>query len=150
MPAFRAEDILLIKLFDKDLAAAFTGEMSQGNFDVIPDFVWGHPTEVILSVLTGHDFIRVPERLRLIEIGEMAGPTITLTGAALRSSGVEIYGSGGGGIIPPKVVLETMPKVWELAIAGKPQIDVVRVPLSDVEKAWQRNDLNGKRIMVIP
>jgi hypothetical protein len=30
----------------------------------------------------------------VIEIGEMAGPTIALPAAALRSSGIEIYGSG--------------------------------------------------------
>jgi NADPH2:quinone reductase len=135
---------------DQELSAAFAREAEKGNFDVILDFVWGHPTELLLKVLTGHDFNRVSLRNRLVEIGEMAGPTITLHAGALRSSGVEIYGSGGGGIIPPKVTFDTLPKIWELAVAGKLRIDVEPVPLSDIENAWQRQDLHGRRLVVIP
>ena len=135
---------------DKELEAAFALEAEKGNFDVILDFLWGHPTEILLRVLTGHDFYKVSSRVRLVEIGEMAAPTITLHAESLRSSGVEIYGSGGGGIVPPKAIFETLPKVWELAIGGKLRIDVERVPLSDVGNAWDRHDLPGKRIVVIP
>ncbi len=145
-----ADEIVALNLPDQELTAAFAREAEMGNFDVILDFLWGHPTEVLLKVLTGHDFNKVSQRVRLIEIGEMAGPTITLPAEALRSSGVEIYGSGGGGIVPPKAIFETLPKVWELAIAGKLRIDVERVPLSDIENAWLRQDLHGRRLVVIP
>lgn len=145
-----ADEIVALNLPDQELTAAFAREAEMGNFNVILDFLWGHPTEVLLKVLTGHDFNKVSQRVRLIEIGEMAGPTITLPAEALRSSGVEIYGSGGGGIVPPKAIFETLPKVWELAIAGKLRIDVERVPLSDIENAWLRQDLHGRRLVVIP
>jgi len=145
-----ADATISLNLPDHELSAAFAREAQKGNFDVILDFLWGHPTEVVLNVLTGHDFNRVSLRNRLVEIGEMAGPTIALHAESLRSSGVEIYGSGGGGIIPPKAIFETLPKVWELAIAGKLRIDVERVPLSDIENAWQRQDAHGRRIVVTP
>ncbi len=149
LPDLGADATISLSLPDEELTAAFAREAQKGNLDVILDFVWGHPTEVLLNVLTGHDFQRVSLRNRLVEIGEMAGPTITLRAEALRSSGVEIYGSGGG-IIPPATIFETLPKVWELAIAGKLKIDIETVPLSDIENAWQRQDLNGRRLVVIP
>jgi hypothetical protein len=73
---------------------------------------------VLLDALTGHDLKAESSRIRLIEIGEMAGPTLLLPAAALRSSGIEIYGSGGGGSIPPNAILETFPQLWALAAEG--------------------------------
>lgn len=145
-----ADATISLSLPDQQLAAAFGREAEKGNFNVVLDFVWGRPTEVLLSILTGHDLNRVSLRNRLVEIGAMAGPTITLPAAALRSSGVEIYGSGGGGIIPPRVIFDTLPKVWELAVAGKLRIDVETVPLYDIENAWLREDMQGRRLVVIP
>jgi hypothetical protein len=36
---------------DEALARAFTEDMGEG-YDVILDFLWGHPTEILLRVLT--------------------------------------------------------------------------------------------------
>jgi NADPH2:quinone reductase len=89
------------------------------------------------------------DTLRLIEIGDMAGPTISLSAAALRSSGIEIYGSGGGSI-PHTAIFETFPQVWALAARGELRIDTEPVPLSEIENTWQRNDLPGRRLVIIP
>jgi len=88
--------------------------------------------------------------LRLIEIGEMAGPTISLSAAALRSSGIEIYGSGGGAGIPHTAIFETFPQVWALAASGKLHIDTEPVPLAEIENAWRRTDLPGRRLVLNP
>jgi hypothetical protein len=29
-------------------------------------------------------------------------------------------------------------------------MDIEKVPLADIEKAWARNDLAGKRLVIIP
>lgn len=134
---------------DEDLALAFRREALRGHFDVVLDYVWGHPTEVLLAALTGHDVRTESRGVRLIEIGEMAGPTISLSAAALRSSGIEISGSGGGGV-PHSVIFDAFPKVWALAASGQLHIDTERVALADVESAWRRNDLPGRRIVIIP
>jgi hypothetical protein len=36
------------------------------------------------------------------------------------------------------------------AQAGELTFDVVRVPLSDIETAWPRTDLRGRRLVVPP
>ncbi|HEY2289657.1 MAG TPA: zinc-binding alcohol dehydrogenase family protein [Thermoanaerobaculia bacterium] len=134
----------------QELIAAFRREASHKRFDIVLDYVWGHPTEALLYALTGHDVMAETARLRLIEIGEMAGPTISLSAAALRSSGVEIYGSGGGGSIPHTAIFDTFPQVWALAASGKLRIDTEAVPLAEIENAWRRTDLAGRRLVINP
>ena len=135
---------------DKELTEAFIREAGHRPFDVIIDYLWGHPTEVLLDALTGHDLKAEATRIRLVEIGEMAGPTIALSAAALRSSGLELYGGGGGGSIPPKAIFDAFPQICALAASGKLRIDIERAPLADVETLWQQQDLPGRRLVIIP
>jgi NADPH:quinone reductase-like Zn-dependent oxidoreductase len=134
---------------DRDLSAAFAEESGVRPFDVVLDYVWGHPTEILLEALTRHDVTATASRTRLVEIGEMAGPTIALPAAALRSSGIELIGSGGGSV-PHQAIFETFPKLWELAGRGGLRIECEGVPLSEVESAWQRRDLAGARLVFVP
>jgi NADPH:quinone reductase-like Zn-dependent oxidoreductase len=144
-----ADATIALNQSDEDLALAFSREALRGHFDIVLDYVWGHPTQVLLAALTGHDVRAESRGVRLIEIGEMAGPTICLSAAALRSSGIEISGTGGGSF-PHSVIFDAFPKVWALAASGQLHIDTERVPLADVESAWRRNDLPGRRLVIIP
>lgn len=134
---------------DPELTLDFVDEFRKSRFDVILDYLWGHPAEILLNALTGHDLTAEGPAIRLIEIGEMAGPTISLPAAALRSSGLEIYGSGGGGI-PYKVILEAFPKMWALAASGGLRIDTEEVPLAAVEATWRRQGSDGRRVVIVP
>ncbi len=148
LPDLGADAIISLDQTDDELAAGFRREAGRKRFDVILDYVWGHPTEVLLAALTGHDVTAEADALRMVQIGEMAGPTISLSAAALRSSGIELSGSGGGSV-PHTAIFETFPKLWELTAAGKLRIDTVPVPLREIEAAWQRRE-PGRRIVVIP
>jgi NADPH:quinone reductase-like Zn-dependent oxidoreductase len=134
---------------DQALSGAFAAEASHKNFDVILDYVWGHPAEVLLGALTGHDLMAEPSPIRYVSIGAMAGPTAAVPSEALRSSGLEIHGSGGGSV-PRQAIFETLPKMWSLAVSGKLHIDTEPVPLADIEKAWRRQDTNGRRLVLVP
>lgn len=149
LPELGADATIGLDQSDDELAEAFREAARHTQFDVVLDYVWGHPTEVLLDALTGHDVTAESGAVRLIEIGDMAGPTISLPAAALRSSGIEIYGSGGGSSIPHTTIFETFPQMWELAASGKLRIDTEPVPLADVEEAWQRSDLAGRRVVFI-
>jgi NADPH:quinone reductase-like Zn-dependent oxidoreductase len=149
LPDLGADAIIALDQPDQELTAAFVREASHKSFDIILDYLWGHPTEVLLGALTGHDLKAESSRIRLMEIGEMAGPTISLSAAALRSSGLELYGSGGGSI-PHTAIFDAFPQLWALAASGKLRIDTEPVPLADVENVWQRQDLPGRRLVLIP
>ena len=72
---------------DADLSAAFQEVARENKFDIVLDYVWGHPTEVLINALTGRELM--PDEvtpIRYITIGAIAGPTIALPSAALRST----------------------------------------------------------------
>ncbi|HEX6478470.1 MAG TPA: hypothetical protein VF043_06470, partial [Ktedonobacteraceae bacterium] len=117
-------------------------------YQVILDFVWGHPTQLLLEALVPRELSFAKHRVRLVQIGEMAGPTISLPAQALRTSGLEILGAGSG--LTPEAIAEGTPQVWEWIKAGKLQADIEQAPLRDVESAWKRTDVHGKRIVIVP
>jgi NADPH:quinone reductase-like Zn-dependent oxidoreductase len=147
LPALGADATIALDVPDEELTAAFLRESESKPIDVVLDYVWGRPTELLLAALTRHDLRAAAVRTRLVEIGEMAGPTIALPAAALRSSGVELYGSGGGSV-PHQAIFDTFPKLWELAIRGELRIETEPVPLAEVERAWQMQDLQGRRLVL--
>jgi len=144
-----ADAIIALDQPDQQLTADFVREATHRRFDIILDYVWGHATEVLLAALTGHNLKAESSRIRLVEIGEMAGPTISLSAAALRSSGLELYGSGGGSV-PHTAIFDTFPQLWALAAAGKLRIETEPVALADIERVWLRHDQGGRRVVIIP
>lgn len=130
---------------DQDITKAFLEEAGKG-YDLILDFLWGHPTEILLRTLVPEEAGFASHRIRFIQIGEAAGSTITLSADMLRTSGVEMMGAGN---IPPKDVHEAMQQVWKWIRAHQLQIDIEEVPLKDVAEAWQRK-MQGKRIVIVP
>jgi len=144
-----ADATIALDLSEPDLIGAFTREAGASGFDIVLDYLWGHPTEVLLEALTRHDLKVAAAKIRLVAIGEMAGPTLALSAAALRSSGLELSGSGGGSV-PHQAIFEAFPKVWTLAASGTLRIRTETVALADVESAWQRRDLDGRRIVILP
>jgi NADPH2:quinone reductase len=148
LPGLGADATIRLDGSDAELAAAFARQAGDG-YDVVLDYLWGRPTEALLAALTGHDLMAEPTRTRLVQIGEMAGPILRLPAEALRSSGLEVMGSGGGSV-PPAAIFETFPRLWEAAANGQLRIDTKPVPLPDVGQAWQRNNLGGRRLVLIP
>lgn len=82
-----------------------------------------------------------------VEVGESAGPTITLPAAVLRSTALTILGTAG---IPPwDVLADAFQQVMNHAASGKLRIETERIPLSGIEAAWERN-VPARRLVVIP
>jgi len=130
------------------LKDAFAREAGDAGFDVIIDYVWGRPTEMLLAAITKSEFAAVTKETRLVQVGESAGPSISLPAAVLRSTALTILGTAG---IPPREVLvDAMQQVMARAARGELRIETERVPLADIERAWQRQGESGRRIVVIP
>ena len=134
----------------QDLSETFAREAGDAGYDVIIDYLWGTPTEALLTAIARRDFSPASSRIRLIEVGESAGPTISLGAAALRSSRLEILGAGSGNApASPEMWLEAVRQLMSNVATGKLRIDTERVPLREVEDAWQR-DQHGRRTVIIP
>jgi NADPH:quinone reductase-like Zn-dependent oxidoreductase len=128
-------------------AAAAKGGTDKPGIDIVLDYLWGAPTEALVEALTGNDLTAEPRTTRLIEIGAIAGPTISLPGAALRSSGLELYGAGGGSV-PMQAIIEAVPQILEHAARGDLKLETKKVPLAEVEKTW--NEKEDRRVVFIP
>jgi NADPH2:quinone reductase len=130
---------------DEDLAKAFTGAAPKG-YDIVLDFLWGKPTEVFLRTLVPKEASFVTHRTRFVQIGESAGPTISLPAEAIRTSGLELLGASN---IPPEAVPDALKEIWKWVEDGALQIDIEKVPLSNIAEAWKEKT-DGKRIVIIP
>jgi NADPH:quinone reductase-like Zn-dependent oxidoreductase len=132
---------------DEALRKAFSQEVGEDGFNVVIDYVWGRPTEVLLSAITRPEFAAVNSETRLVEVGESAGPTIALSAAVLRSTALTILGTAG---IPSQdVLVAAMGQVLDWAAKGALQIETETVPLAEIETVWRRPE-SGRRLVVIP
>jgi NADPH:quinone reductase-like Zn-dependent oxidoreductase len=144
--AIGADTVINTAVPDDELAQAFTDARAEG-YDVVVDYLWGRPTEILLRSLVPDSFA-FPKRTRMIQVGESAGTTLTLAAASLRTSGVEIYGAATG--LDPETMSTLYGQIVTWTRSGELTFDVDEVPLRDIETAWQRTDLHGSRLVVVP
>lgn len=123
---------------------AFAAKTANG-IDVVIDYLWGRPSELLLEALASGFKAASTHSTRWIEIGESAGKTVSLPGAILRSIDLTIKGSGFGSV-PLDQVLAAIPTLFAMAAEGHLSVDVEPVPLAEVETAWNRVE-KGKRIV---
>ena len=138
------EKIVLDESADEALKQAFSG-----GVDVVLDYLWGEPANRIISQATANRGSRLGEpRLRYIQLGSAAGESIALSAASLRSSGLEILGSGIGSLSVQALVngagelLNALPQ-------GGFNTPVRTCALSDVGTMWNE-DTGDDRLILIP
>jgi NADPH:quinone reductase-like Zn-dependent oxidoreductase len=146
LQALGADTVINTAVSDETLAQAYIDAKGDG-YDIVVDYLWGRPTEILLGTLVPDSFA-FPKPTRVIQVGESAGSELTLGGGMLRTSGVEILGAAKG--LDPETMGEMYAQIVEWTQSGELTFDVERVPLSDIETAWQRTDLQGKRLVVLP
>lgn len=123
---------------------ALAAEAASG-IDVVVDYLWGRPTELLLEALARGFKAQATQRTRLVDVGSAAGRTITLPAEVLRSIDLTLLGSGFGAVALDGI-LATIPTLFDMAAAGNLQIAVEPVPLTEVESAWNRVE-KGRRIV---
>ena len=142
-----ADATLSLRMPATDLSEAFLRDAGQSGYQVVIDYVWGQPAQAFLAAITRREFASVQSEIRFVQVGESAAPTITLPAAVLRSTALTIMGTAG---IPARdVLVEAFQQVMAYAATGELQIDTERVPLADIESAWQREQ-PGRRLVIIP
>jgi NADPH:quinone reductase-like Zn-dependent oxidoreductase len=121
----------------------------EARVGVVLDYLWGPSAEAILAGLQGPDAPRGASRVRFVQVGNMAGPTISLASTTLRSSGVEILGSGLGSstleslFVGMSQFLQTFPK-------ARFQVVTEAHPLSEVERAWESVAPEKRLVFTVP
>ncbi|MGA8877052.1 MAG: zinc-binding alcohol dehydrogenase family protein [Candidatus Korobacteraceae bacterium] len=142
-----ADAVIQLDVPASQLSDAFAREAGAAGFQVVIDYVWGQPAEAFFAAITRKEFAAIESETRYVQAGEGAGPTIVLPAAVLRSTPVTIMGTAG---MPPReMLLDAMNKVLAHAAGGELKIDTERVPLAEIEEAWEREQ-RGRRFVVVP
>lgn len=142
-----ADAVIPIDVPSGELSEAFAHEAGTSGFQVVVDYVWGQPAEAFFAAITRKEFAAIESETRYVQAGEGARATITLPAALLRSTPVTIMGTAG---MPPReLLLDAMQEVVTHAASGELKIDTERVPLTEIEETWEREQ-RGRRFVVIP
>jgi NADPH:quinone reductase-like Zn-dependent oxidoreductase len=126
----------------------FRKHIYESKIGVVLDYLWGSPAEAVLAAIAQKGVSHGSHRIRYVQIGNSAGPNISLAAATLRSSGLELLGSGFGSAS----LQEIMKAVGEfLAAAAKAPFTIATrtLPLRDIESAWAAPD-KGARLVFQP
>lgn len=129
------------------LEEAFKAQFGGDGVEVVLDYLWGKSAEVLIVAAAKAGKDGVP--IRYIEIGSASGRDITLPSAALRSSALELMGSGSGSI-PVERLIMAVGDVLRSVVPGHLQIQTQAVPLEDVEGAWTKGDGKRRIVFTIP
>jgi NADPH2:quinone reductase len=143
-----ADAVISLEQEREALVSAFREEIAGGGVDVVLDYVWGGPTESVLAAIAQKGLSHASSRIRFVQIGDSAGKTISLAGATLRSSGVELLGSGFGSASVAQIFV-AIGEFFKEAEKLRFEIDIETAALRDVEAMWQ-NPERGKRLVFQP
>jgi NADPH:quinone reductase-like Zn-dependent oxidoreductase len=120
-------------------AAEFQHALEQAfatGIDVVVDYLWGESAKAILAAIAKTAVEAKP--IRFVQVGQSSREeTIELPASVLRSSAITLMGSGLGSVSTP-VLLQGIERVFEAVQPAGLQIATQAVPLSDVEKVWEK------------
>lgn len=144
-----ADEIVSLKQDDE----AFINQLKEIHnttpVDIIADYLWGHPAELILLSLKGRGSFT--HKTRFVSIGSVTGDTIQLSAANLRSVDLTLNGSGLGSWTRDEVkelLRHILPDMMKLAAKGRLVVDTVAMPLYEIENLWNMDVPDGKRLVV--
>lgn len=141
-----ATKVVSLKHKESDLEKELEEIHKTHSIDVVIDYLWGKPIELILNILKKDN----TNYTSIIRVGEMAGSEIALSSGTLRSTNIQLLGSGIGSLSLEDMndyQNKVLPEVFELAAAGKVKMDIQAEPLYDIEKLWNQKAKPGAKII---
>ncbi|HVN16880.1 MAG TPA: zinc-binding alcohol dehydrogenase family protein [Anaerolineales bacterium] len=144
-----ADEIVSIKQDDESFIERIKAIHEITPIDVIIDYLWGHTAELILSALKGTGSFT--HKTRFVSIGSVTGDTIQLSAENLRSVDLQLSGSGLGSWTKDevkKLFVEILPEMFQLAANKKLEVGTISVNIKDIEKLWDMDVPDGKRLVI--
>jgi NADPH:quinone reductase-like Zn-dependent oxidoreductase len=127
------------------LEASFKEQFAEG-VDVVIDYIWGKSAETLLIAAARAGAETVP--IRFVQVGSLSGQNIMLPSAVLRSSAIELMGSGIGSV-PINRFLACTDALLRATVPAGFKIATNAVPLSDVEQTWLKSDSDRRTVFTV-
>jgi NADPH2:quinone reductase len=147
LPSLGADAVISLDQPTDALISAFRSELDAG-IHIVLDYLWGSPAEALLAAIARKGLSHASPRIRYVDIGNTAGPNITLPAATLRSSGLELLGSGFGSASMDHI-LRAVASFFALTAADPFQFALQTAPLSDVSALWNETG-QATRLVFVP
>lgn len=148
--ALGADELISVNQEDEKFIAQIKEIHNSTPIDIIIDYLWGHTAELILSSLKGKGSFT--HKTRFVSIGAVTGDKIQLSAENLRSADIQLSGSGLGSWTKDemqKLFSEIIPEMFQLAADKKLKVETVNADLKDIEKLWDMELPDGKRLVVL-
>jgi NADPH:quinone reductase-like Zn-dependent oxidoreductase len=146
-----ADDAIAMK--SEDLSARVAALHAERPFDAVLDYLWGAPAETVLAALSGSHSAAHFHATRFVQIGSMAGLTMTLPAGFLRGTGITMSGIGIGSV-PPELMArartEALPRLFDMVASGRLHLRTQARPLAEVSEAWAAAEPSGTRVVLTP
>lgn len=126
----------------------FRTHLAENKIDVVLDYLWGLPAERLLAAISQKGLAHASHRIRFVQIGNSAGRAITLLGETLRSSGLELLGSGFGSASLQQI-MKAVGEFAQEAAKSPFVLPTQTVSLRGVEALWNGPD-KGARLVFQP
>jgi NADPH:quinone reductase-like Zn-dependent oxidoreductase len=115
--------------------------------DIVIDYLWGQSAERLLLAAAQAVEDAVP--IRFIQVGAIGGGTLNLPSALLRSTAIELKGSGIGSI-PPDRLMKAVDELLQATVSGGFTIATRAIPLSAVEEVWKVKEGSPRVVFTVP
>jgi NADPH:quinone reductase-like Zn-dependent oxidoreductase len=141
-----ANETISLRQPEENLLRSFRSALAE--VQVVLDYLWGPSAELILKAAGAHGSPQGEPRIRFVQIGSISGNAISLPAQLLRSSGIELIGSGLGSLSAQQI-LQSLTKMFAAVSKVRFAIDIHPIPLAMVEEAWAWKD-DGRRLVFVP
>jgi NADPH:quinone reductase-like Zn-dependent oxidoreductase len=125
---------------------AFKEQFAGDGVDVVLDYLWGPSAEKILIAGAKAGKEAIP--IRFVQIGSASAGNITLPGAVLRSSAIQLMGSGIGSV-PLERLVDAIAGVLRATVPGGFKIATKSVPLAQLESAWSTSSDGARTVFTL-
>ncbi|NYE31073.1 NADPH:quinone reductase-like Zn-dependent oxidoreductase [Rhodanobacter sp. K2T2] len=110
------------------------------------DYLWGPSASLLLAAAAKAAEDAVP--LRFVQIGSISAPTITLPSSALRSTAIELMGSGIGSVPMPRI-FAAITQLLNATVPQGFQMATHAVPLSMVASGWAEAEGRARTVFTM-
>jgi len=119
----------VVRLDEPDLAAALKEAAGGDGPTVVIDPLWGEPLVAAAEAAA--------PGARIVQIGQSAGPSATLTSGVDRGKQLEIYGYSNF-VVPPEMRRSAYTELVRHAARGDIDFPIETYPFEEVAAAWER------------
>jgi NADPH:quinone reductase-like Zn-dependent oxidoreductase len=126
-----ADEVILLADDGSSSPAVFKKHFEQG-VDIVLDHLWGSSAESLIAAASAQ---KSRNPTRFVQIGTASSPDIRLAGMSLRSSNIQLMGSGIGSVAPEQI-LEILARLFQAAAVVGFKIATEALPLSHFGDVW--------------